>query len=179
MGLIYKADLPNGKSYIGKTTKTLEERIKTHKKDMNREVYKNNKFYNSVRKYGFDSISWEILALAENINDDDLNELETVFIKKYDTVKNGLNSTYGGTGGDTFSCLSEERLNSFKKKTSKRMSGEKNPMYGKLGRITGERNPMKDPAVVERIASIHRGRKRSLETCRRISEAKRLKKKRK
>lgn len=91
MGLIYKATLPSGKSYVGKTI-NLKFRIRSHKYCCNRGV--NSKFYNAMRKYGFDNISWEILE--DNIPDELLNIKECEWIEIFDSYKNGYNDTLGG-----------------------------------------------------------------------------------
>lgn len=169
MGLVYKATSPSGKVYIGKTSKTLKERIASHKKDLSRKEYKNSKFYNAIRKYGFDSIIWEVVE--DDVLDENINNLEIELIKKFDSYKNGLNSTTGGDGGYTLSHFSEKDLLEWKKKISKATSGANNPMFGKKGRITGEKNPMKNPDTVRKVVSSLRGRKCPEETRRKISES--------
>ena len=53
------------------------------------------------------------------------------------------------------------------------MSGKNNPMYGVHGRISGDKNPMKDKEVAERNSLSRLGKKRTVESRRRMSEAKR------
>lgn len=53
------------------------------------------------------------------------------------------------------------------------MSGKNNPMYGEHGRISGDKNPMKDKEVAERNSLSRLGKKRTVESRRRMSEAKR------
>jgi group I intron endonuclease len=58
--VIYKAtNKINGKSYVGQTIRTLNERKQSHLNDSN-----NNStcyFHNAIRKYGKASFKWEIL----------------------------------------------------------------------------------------------------------------------
>jgi hypothetical protein len=50
--------------------------------------------------------------------------------------------------------------------------GEKHPNFGKVGRITGFKNPMKNPETVKKVIAFHQGRKRSEETKKNISLSK-------
>lgn len=52
------------------------------------------------------------------------------------------------------------------------MSGANNPMFGKVGRISGDKNPMKNVETVRRNSLSRLGKKRTVETRRRMSEAK-------
>lgn len=55
--VIYKAIFPNGKTYIGQTTRAVKERIQQHKKDSK---FKTFVFYRAIRKYGWDSLKWKL-----------------------------------------------------------------------------------------------------------------------
>ena len=99
MGLIYKAtNIINGKSYIGLTTRTLEERKAEHyysainQKD-------NFPFHKAIAKYGIQNFKWEIIE--DNIFDKDiLAEKEKYWIKQYNTFSQyGYNATPGGQTG--------------------------------------------------------------------------------
>jgi group I intron endonuclease len=103
--IIYKiTNTLNGKVYIGKTTKSLNERKKTHLKRF-RSGEKTH-LYSAFKKYGKDVFLWEELISCTDIGV--LDELEISFIKKYDSFKNGYNMTAGGEGGDTISMKSPE-----------------------------------------------------------------------
>jgi hypothetical protein len=66
----------------------------------------NYKFYRAIRKYGWDNFEWTVIYQSKN-KDHTLNEMESYFIKEYDSFNNGYNSTLGGDG--TFGLiLSEE-----------------------------------------------------------------------
>lgn len=94
--IIYKStNILNDKVYIGFTSKTLKERIRTHKYRCSSGVSVN--FYNSVRKYGWDNFVFEELYTTLDGNYC-LNTMESHFIKEYDSYKNGLNDTKGGNG---------------------------------------------------------------------------------
>ena len=120
--IIYLAtNILNNKKYIGITTKTLEHRMKIHKKDS---VNKNTYFYRAIRKYGFENFKWEVIDTANTI--DELHEKEKYYIALYDTFDNknkGYNSTSGG--GSLYDVTEE-----LKKLRSERAKGKNNPMYG-------------------------------------------------
>lgn len=52
------------------------------------------------------------------------------------------------------------------------VSGENNPMFGHVGRISGDKNPMANPETREKVSQALKGRKFSDETRRKMSEAK-------
>lgn len=97
MGLIYQAYFKtNGKSYIGQTSRNnLEDRKKEHLQASKDKPYL---FYNAIRKYGWNDIEWSVL---EECNNEELNEKEIFYIKKYNTYIgfnncNGYNMTERG-----------------------------------------------------------------------------------
>lgn len=90
-GFIYKiTNKVNGKVYIGQTRYTIEFRWRQHlhKKD-------HTYFHNAIRKYGTENFIVEIL---EECNYEDLNSREIYYISKFNSFKNGYNSTIGGDG---------------------------------------------------------------------------------
>ena len=97
--VIYRALFPNGKNYIGKSV-NFDSRKLSHFY-FSKYKSKNTKMKYAILKYGFDSISWEILEETDNL--EKLNELEKQYIKKFDSIKNGYNISSGGDGGDTIS----------------------------------------------------------------------------
>lgn len=95
-----------GEKYVGKTT-NIKRRKNEHfnKLKINRHI--NKKMQNSWNKYGekafaFDFIEFDISSEQE------LNEKEIYYIKKYDSFNNGYNLTLGGDGGNTRGKLSFE-----------------------------------------------------------------------
>ena len=91
---IYKIEnIINHKKYIGQSV-DIVKRWQYHKA-----IYKtldHSKLYASMRKYGLDNFSFEIL---EECTIDKLNEREIYWIDYYNTYKNGYNSTPGGHVG--------------------------------------------------------------------------------
>lgn len=82
-GIIYKAISPSGKSYFGKTTKTLNRRIQHHHQSS-----KNPKFHfsSAIKKYGLNNFSWNIIETFEKETMEELqkilNERENFWIQK-------------------------------------------------------------------------------------------------
>lgn len=100
MNVIYKAEFPNGKVYIGKS-KNFENRKMSHFYNSNYKKTNPTKMKNAINKYGFDNIKWEIIFESDNI--DIINKKEMEYIIFFDSIKNGYNISNGGDGGDTIS----------------------------------------------------------------------------
>lgn len=90
--LVYKiTNKLNGKTYVGKTSKSIEERFKKHfYNHWSGETY----LYRAMRKHGFDN--FEIDIIEEVV--DDLDEREKFWISE---LQPDYNMTDGGEGGDT------------------------------------------------------------------------------
>lgn len=123
--IIYKVtNLIDGKIYIGKTEKTLEQRKSRHLYQVNNKQY-NSIFHSAIRKYGQENFIWEIIDNCLFI------ELEKFYIKKFNSkAPNGYNLTDGGEGmcGYSYGPLSDEH----KKKISD--NAKTNPNYGMRGK---------------------------------------------
>lgn len=91
--IIYKAtNLINGKCYIGQTRHSLERRKREHLIKAHQGI--NTHLYQAIRKYGDDSFAWEIICTTKDKQT--LNELETFYITKFDSIKHGYNMVDGG-----------------------------------------------------------------------------------
>jgi len=99
-GYIYKYTFPNGKVYIGQTTKTVDERFQSHVKGYCRPCPQRCDI--AIKKYGPENVVVETLeSLTCNNYDlliDTLDELETYYIRLYKSnfVEYGYNLTIGG-----------------------------------------------------------------------------------
>jgi len=101
--IIYKVtNKLNSKIYIGYTTKSLEERRRTHILGSKYHTYF-SLFYSAIRKYGIDNFIWEIIDEATTIKE--AEDKEIFWINKLCSCSPsiGYNITRGGTGGDTIS----------------------------------------------------------------------------
>jgi len=89
---LYQLEFPNGKKYIGITSKTAEERFKQHCN-----AFTKYPCQLAIHKYGKENV---IVTVLEECDDwDALCLLEIKYIKKLKTFgKNGYNLTLGGKG---------------------------------------------------------------------------------
>lgn len=114
--IIYRAiNRVNGKSYIGQTIRSLDDRIKSHIKSSKKPKYQ---FHKAIAKYGIDKFDWEILCECSSMNE--LNDKECQYIIEYDTFKSGYNANLGGKN----SKHSIETINKISKSNRKPKSKE-------------------------------------------------------
>lgn len=94
MAFVYKiTNKTNGKSYIGKTHRSIEKRFKEHISESKRVTSSDRPLYRAILKYGIDNFTISLLE------DTDLPEEREIFwIAHYDTYHNGYNATKGADG---------------------------------------------------------------------------------
>ena len=81
----------NKKAYVGITVQTKAK----YRWGKNGEHYKQQpKFYNAIKKYGWDT--FDHIILESNIDGKDVAAKEQFYITKFDSYNNGYNSTPGG-----------------------------------------------------------------------------------
>lgn len=96
MAFIYKiTNDVNGKVYIGKTTKSVDERWKEHIKGSKRRRCENRPLYRAMNKYGIEHFSVETI---EQCTDENASEREKYWIGYYRSFRYGYNATCGGDG---------------------------------------------------------------------------------
>ena len=95
----------NSNVYIGFTSVSMEDRARAHLK--NSKTIK-NKFYNAIRKHGWNYFSWETIYQSLDF-EHTLNVMENYFINQHDSYKNGYNSTLGGEGTIGLIITEEQR----------------------------------------------------------------------
>ena len=105
--LIYRAvNTVNGKSYIGKTEKTLEVR-----RDLHLATAKQKSqfaFHRAIAKYGVDAFEWQVLETCDSL--DNLNAKEKDYIQLYESFgPEGYNMTAGGEGQSGWNPSTETR----------------------------------------------------------------------
>lgn len=152
----------NGKGYVGKTVRTLDQRWKEH-------VYHaavgddEMALYDAIRKHGPEAfVHEELERLSDGSTPADLNTAEIGWIERLGTYGRGYNMTRGGDGiagwkhrDETKRRMSEARLG---KKLGRQSKEHRLAISrGKIGTGTGPRPHMK-------------GRKRSDEVRKKISE---------
>ena len=91
-GIIYVLKFSNGKHYVGQTINKLRTRLAGHLLDSRRD-FRNRKICNAI-KSTVDKI--ECFVLEEGKSIAELNDLESFYIAKYDSIENGYNSSSGG-----------------------------------------------------------------------------------
>lgn len=123
----YKLTSPNGKSYHGITTLTVNRRMTGHKT-----AARNGSKYPlhaAIRKYGFDSFKLEVLSESKDLSE--LHALEVAAIARDNTLSpHGYNLTAGGEG-TTGHAVSDEH----KKAIGERMTERwKDPVFAEMKR---------------------------------------------
>ena len=89
--IVYKYTLKGtDKAYIGQTCLTIKERAGSQGQHYKHCI----KFYNAIKKFGWDNFECEILA--DNLTLEEANELEDKYILQYNSIENGFNLNRGG-----------------------------------------------------------------------------------
>ena len=83
----------NGKIYIGKTERSVEERWQEHQRNRDKESCKDRPLYRAMNKYGIEHFHIEVLEET-----DTPEERETYWIEQKQSFKYGYNATIGGDG---------------------------------------------------------------------------------
>lgn len=101
-GYIYLiTNLINNKKYIGQTIQTINRRYTQHLANAFK-YNKNTHLYQAMRKHGKDNFKIEIIEIISRKSKEELSKdifkLETEYILKFDTFKNGYNLTTGDKG---------------------------------------------------------------------------------
>ena len=110
-GNLYKiTNRVNGKSYIGKTYKTIEHRFSEHIRESRKERNKNRPLHKAISKYGSDNFTVELLG---TYNDGELEDREIEAISRYNTYHNGYNATLGGDSKRFITFTDEEIIEKY------------------------------------------------------------------
>ena len=135
-GYIYSfTNLINDKRYIGLTTnpELRKSRHIEYSKDINCQA----PLYRAIRKYGLENFKFEIIE--HDVPIELLSEREKFWIKEFDSMNNGYNSTPGGEGGNTYAKKTSEEMEIIGRKISEALKGSNN---GNHGQYVGSRNAM-------------------------------------
>ena len=103
MGIYKIENLITQEIYIGQSI-DINRRWEQHKKAVI-EDRMNQKLYRNIREYGAENFKFEVLEITKDRMKLDLLEFE--YIEKYDSYKNGLNSTNGNAANICRYLLSE------------------------------------------------------------------------
>ena len=110
--------------YIGFTFQKPNSRWRTHHRNAFNKKHA-SKFYNAMRKYGWDSFSKEIIYIGFDV-EYTLNVMEPHFIREYDSYVNGYNSKLGGDAP----MRGKKHTKESKELMSKQRSGEGHWAFG-------------------------------------------------
>lgn len=104
---IYKITNPAGHVYIGQSIDCEKRKYQYRKRPASQQV----KLYRSIKKYGWDAHTFEIVGYCEPIPEW-LDDMEKGFISLFNTfnTKQGMNLRLGGRGGARFSDESRQRM---------------------------------------------------------------------
>ena len=122
MYTVYMHKCPNGKVYIGITSRRPKARWVC-----GNGYIKNEHFYRAIQKYGWENI--EHIIVEQNLSKKDAAELEIKLIKEYKSndYKFGYNMSSGGEFGGSGVIVSQET----RAKLSQKRKGRKLPEYVK------------------------------------------------
>ena len=83
----------NGKIYIGKTERTIQERWSEHCRDYLKRNYEKRPLYSAMKKYGIEHFHVELIEETDRPE-----EREKFWIEQKRSFKTGYNATLGGDG---------------------------------------------------------------------------------
>jgi group I intron endonuclease len=154
----------NGKKYVGQTAKKLNLRWNEHTSNTNSSI-----LHKSIRKYGKESFSLEILHTCES--KEEMNFVEMFYISFLNTkAPFGYNLTDGGEGRQGYKLSEEAKKRISEKNSGKVMSVEQRLQISKRHR--GTKRPPRSEETKKRISIAHIGRVATEETRRKQSLAK-------
>jgi group I intron endonuclease len=173
----------NGKLYVGKTSKTLDARLRVHVQHTCETHYRKQLITKAIRKYGVES--FEMTVLEECVDNDTASNREKFWIKELDTKNRlvGYNMTDGGEGtpgrivtdetrqklkNRVFSDETRQKMSASAKKKiiseevrirkslkqSASIAGNKNPFFGK---DWGRKGPLSEETKTK-LSAAHRGK---------------------
>lgn len=84
----------NDKKYVGSTSKTLQERMKTHINNMKTSRYSQFPLYQDITTLGVSAFTIEPIINIKYFDIKELKMVEDAYISIYDTINNGYNQRY-------------------------------------------------------------------------------------
>jgi len=157
-GFIYKILFPNGKNYIGLTSRSLEDRQKEHKWSVKSGNY-NNLVYRALTKYEMVD-TFELVEIDTADTLEELCEKEIGYIQEYNSYYmdgNGYNMTLGGEGFNGYIRTEEDnRKNSERGKQYYIDNPEAGKEYGEKMKQYYIDNPQAREKQGERMKQIYK-----------------------
>lgn len=106
--IVYKHTSPSNKVYIGITSQDPQRRWRADGSGYRQ----NEKFFNAIKKYGWDNFKHEILF--EGLDEKEALKLEKELIQKYNSFSEGYNKSLGGDYGGYTNEVKQKIGNSVK-----------------------------------------------------------------
>lgn len=129
-GLVYRLTFPNGKDYVGVTSRTLEERVTQHIKDSTKGP-KDYPLARAIRKYGPANMPSEVLVEGPM---SEMLKMEIKLIRRFESqIPMGYNISRGGTAP----MFGRHHSIEMRQKMSRDRVGKNNPMWGVPSPNTG------------------------------------------
>lgn len=104
MKYIYLITSPSGKQYVGKSTVDPAQKSVLYQSATKYFPTVKRPILESIRKYGWDNMRFDIIERNDTWTADELNEREKFWIQNYNTLNVGYNVTAGGDGHDSESA---------------------------------------------------------------------------
>lgn len=123
----------SGKSYVGQTIQDPNRRRLEHIADSKHST-KTYHFHNALRKYGIESFTFEVIAEATTLVE--LNNLEEIFVEKFDCYQNGYNIRKAG-GNKLHAEESKKRMSKSQKAAHARRRAEGKDTFVKTKKTAG------------------------------------------
>lgn len=149
---VYKHTSPSGKIYIGITSQKLYQRFQ------NGVGYKQSRrFYNAIKKYGWDNIKHEVLFEGLTKEQAEQKEIELISLYQSNDKRYGYNIE---NGGNTIGKLSEET----KQKIAKSRMGTTATQDARIKMSHSHKKENLSEETIQKMISSHIGKKKSQET---------------
>lgn len=158
--------LVTGKKYVGYTSRSLVNRMKSHFRGARKGDPRH--FYNAIRKYGETAFVWGVIEEMGEVNHSEAKEREKHWIDTYNTYVEGYNSTEGGDGR-VGACSESHKENlriALRKyyeenpeeldRLSRQSSGRVQSLEEREAKSKKLKNRKRDKEVIERIVNTRR-----------------------
>lgn len=162
---IYKITNPSKKVYIGQST-NINRRINQYRKNCDKSQ---RLLFNSIKKYGFENHTVEILC---ECSVEQLNDLERKFISQYDSTdrKIGMNLTTGGQDYFFHTKETRKRMSAAQKGNTKTL-GRKQTIEEIAKRTRKTKGQKRSKDQREKMSKAQKGKNLSNETKMKMSKS--------
>ena len=151
-GYIYRITcLSNKKYYIGQTTQNPYFYFKeTYVYGKGKE---RSHIANSIKKYGVDTLKFEVIDSAQN--KEELDQLEDYYISYWDTINKGMNCKTGGSNG--------KHCQETRNKISKALTGRRHSQESIKRMCIAQKGRLVNDSTKQKLSKLNKGKKHSNE----------------